>query len=250
MTMMFRPWARWGAFLGWVLGAAVAQASDAEMLSALRASLVQKPTVIRQTLLPDLYRFNSSTQEIGPRAFVDRQMSILGNSVTGYAHFSGPKRGQDLTPQEAEKLFLQFLAAIPKERLVTYRFGNGAKEVLLFSAYDCPTCRKVEQEFLRQQTKLNATVYIVPMALDFYGNPNAVSSLKGVLCAPDKAVAWNNLILKRQTSTITSCSENPEDYVDLHVLFPVKFPTSVPTAVTLDGRINNRVLASFDQLFR
>jgi thiol:disulfide interchange protein DsbC len=233
-----------------IVGTALAHANEAEMLTALRASLVQKPTVIRQTLLPGLYRFNVSPQEIGPRAFVDREMSILGNMVTGYAHFSGPKRGQDLTPQEAGQLFRQFLTAIPKERLVTYHFGNGAKEVLLFSAYDCPSCRKLEQELLRQQAKLNATVYIVPTALDFYGNPNAASNLKGVLCAPDKAAAWARLILKRQTSTFTNCNENPEDYVDLHVLFPVKFPTSVPTAVTLDGRINNRVLASFDQLFR
>lgn len=226
-------------------------ANEREVLNGIRAQVAEKPSSARETLIPGVYGlYFPGTEQIGPRAFTDRKLSILGNSATGYAHLSGPRRGQDLSADESQVLYRKMLASLPKERFPTYVFGKGTRQVLLFTAYDCPNCRQVEQAFLKQAKSLDATVYIVPTALRYDHDAQAKSLLKGILCAPDKVDAWSNLILRRQSTGDKSCAEQPDDYARLSRAFPVKFPMSVPTAVTLsDGQIYPQVLARFAEVF-
>ncbi|OIQ97604.1 putative thiol:disulfide interchange protein DsbC precursor [mine drainage metagenome] len=230
------------------LNAPPAHADNATLLTQLRANLSEKPSSVRESLLPGLYGvyFNSSE----PRTFVDRQFTYIGNQVTGYMYLSGSRRGQDLTAQESQQLFRDFLAAIPRAKLIVYHFGTGRRVVFLFTAYDCPNCRALEREFLRKAKTLNATIYLIPTSLQYSNDIRAKPLLRSVLCAADPAAAWKALILKRQTPVAEQCPENPDDYAFLSRSFPVKFPLTVPTAVTLDGHIYPMVLAKFDEVFR
>lgn len=230
------------------ISAAAAQADEASLLTQLRANLAEKPSSVREGLLPGLYGVYFNSTE--PRTYVDGKFNFIGNSSTGYTFLSGPRRGQDLSAQDAQKLFRDFLAAIPRDKLISYRFGSGRREVFLFTAYDCPNCRALEREFIKQAKTLDATVYLVPTALHYAGDPRAKPLLRGVLCAERPEVAWSDLILKGKTPEIDSCASNPDDYAFLSRSFPVKFPMSVPTALTTDGRIYPLVLAKFDEIFR
>lgn len=230
------------------VGAGTARADDASLLSQLRANLAEKPSSVREGLLPGLYGVYFNNAE--PRTFVDGKFNFIGNSSTGYTFLSGPKRGQDLSAQDSQKLFREFVAAIPRNKLISYRFGAGRREVFLITAYDCPNCRALEREFIKQAKTLDATVYLIPTALSYAGDPRAKPLLRSVLCAERPEVAWNELILKGKTPEIGSCANNPDDYAFLTRSFPVRFPISVPTAVTVDGRIYPLVLAKFDEIFR
>lgn len=226
----------------------IAHADDNALLSQLRANLAEKPSSVREGLLPGLYGVYFNTNE--PRTFVDRKFTLLGNSSTGYTYVSGSRRGQDVPAPESQQLFLDFLTAIPKEKLISYRFGDGRREVFLFTAYDCPNCRALEREFVKQAKTLNSTVYLVPTALRYSSDPRANSLLRSVLCSANREAAWNDLVLSGKVPAANACSENPDDYAFLSRSFPVKFPITVPTAVTMDGHIYPMVLAKFNEVFR
>ena len=225
-----------------------AHADEGSILTSLRAGLAEKPTAVRETLLPGIYGVYFNANE--PRAFVDGKLSILGNHATGYAFLSGPRRGQDVSPQDSQRMFREFIAAIPKERLITYRYGNGSREVFLFTAYDCPNCRQLEKELASQTNSLNATVYLIPTALRYNTDPGTRPILRALLCTQNRNEAWTSLIMKGTVPKAANCQENPDDFAYLSRSFPVRFPTSVPTAVTPDGKIYPLVLAKFDEIFR
>lgn len=248
-------WARntavW-AMVAWLLLVSLsASANDREILNGVRSQLAEKPTSAREILIPGVYGlYFPGSEQIGPRAFTDRKLSVFGNSATGYAHLSGPRRGQDLSAEESQALYRDMLANLPKERLITYRFGDGSRQVLLFTAYDCPTCRTVERNLQQQAQRLNATVYLIPTALRYESDPASRAPVQNLLCAPDREMAWQSLILKGQTPAPAHCAEQADDYAYLARAFPVKFPRSVPTAVTLaDGRIYQGVQQQFSEIF-
>lgn len=234
------------------LTAVAANADESSVLTQLRANLAEKPTAVRPSLIPGLYGVYFNADE--PRTYVDANLRFFGNSSTGYTFFSGPRRGQDLTDQDSQQLFRDILAAIPREKLFSYRFGSGEREVFLFSAYDCPACRALEREFVKQAKTLNVTVYIIPGALAYAPADSRAGQAKArvhdVLCAQNPRAAWTDLILKGIVPPVGTCPINPNDYALLRYVFPVKFPSTVPTAVTTDGHIYASVMTKFDQIFR
>lgn len=228
-----------------------AQANEDEIAAAVKRLFGMQATAVHESLIPGLYGINTSITEIGPRFFMDRDLSVYGNFKTGYTHLSGPQRGQDLSPQEANKLFMSMLAAIPKERLLTHRYGNGSREVLLFTAYDCPSCRGVEKTLQQQAKQLNVTVYMVPTALRYETDASSRKPIQALICDPNPESAWQNLILKGQAPVSDQCAKRADDYAYLSRAFPVDFPVSVPTAVTLaDGKIFVLVQQHFGEIFK
>lgn len=232
-----------------LLYALTSQADANALLAQLRVNFTEKPSAVRESLIPGLYGVYFNASE--PRSYVDDKFRFVGNSSTGYTYLSGHRRGQGLTSQESKQLFLDVLAAIPREKLITYRFGNGRREIFLFSAYDCPNCRSLEKELVKQAKTLNAVVYVIPTALSYSSDPRAKPLLQGVLCADNREEAWSKLITKGLATTVSGeCAANTDNYAFLSRSFPVNFPASVPTAVTSDGHIYPLVLAKFDEIFR
>ena len=220
------------------------------MAGAVKRLFGMQATAVHESLIPGLYGINTKAGEVGPRFFVDSKLTHYGNFSTGYTHISGPLGGQELKPQEAQELFRTMLSALPKERLITYTFGTGAREVLLFTAYDCPSCRALEKSLKQSADRLNATIYLIPTALRYELDATSRLPLQSLLCASDRQVAWQNLILKGLAPATARCAEKADDYAYLARAFPVKFPASVPTAVTLaDGKIYQGVQQRFGEIF-
>lgn len=227
-----------------------ATANESEIAAASKRFFGLQVTAVRESLIAGFYGINTSPSEIGPRLFLNRDLTVYGNTYTGYSHTTGSRRGQDLSPQEAQDLFLFMLAALKKERLPTYTFGDGSREVLLFTAYDCPFCRALEKNLLQQAKQLNATVYLVPFALRYQLDASSRIPVQNLLCATDRETAWQNLILKREVPPAARCQDQADDYAYLSRAFPVKVPQSVPWAITLaSGKIHQAVSRDFAEIF-
>lgn len=236
------------AFAAFAAGGA--HANERELLRALRGQLAEQPTDVRPTALPEFYGvyFGGASQ---PRAFVDSQLQVLGNHAIGYSFLSGSKRGADISPEESKGLYQHMIRSIPVDRLPVKRFGDGRKTVYLFTAYDCPSCRGVEDRLTKEAKQLDVTVVIVPTALAFERDPQARASLNAVLCASDRKAAWTTLMVKRSLPQADKgCKARPEDFVYLWRVFPVRFPSSVPTALSSDGKVYPFVARDFDEIFR
>lgn len=225
-------------------------ANENEIAAAAKRFFGMQTTSVRESLIAGFYGINTSPSEIGARLFLDRDLKVYGNTFTGYSHTAGSRRGQDLDPQEAQALFLTMLTALKKDRLIRYKFGDGSREVLLFTAYDCPACRALEKNLVQQAKQLNATVYLIPTALRYELDVSARTPVQNLLCATDRESAWQNLILKKQLPAAARCSEQADDYAYLRRAFPVKMPQSVPTAITLsNGKIYSAVTNNFAEIF-
>lgn len=224
------------------------QADSSALLARLRITLVQKPVALKPTLVPGflgvLYPGDTSAE-----VFVDEAGTIIGSNATGYAYLTGAKKGAKLDDQDAKALFYRMLKGIPKDKLITYRFGNGQRKVILITAYDCPACRKLEATIHENQTKLNATIYIVPTALAYGFDPQAPDKIQSLLCANDPAKAWFS-VMQNGKLPLSRCNADPASYAFLYRIFPVKVPPSVPTAITDDGVVYAKVIASFSEVFQ
>lgn len=248
MRISIRP--QWFYTILMLCAAGAATANEREISAAAKRFFGMQTTAVRESLIAGFYGINTSPSEVGPRLFLNRDLTVYGSSFTGYSHTAGSRRGQDLYPQEAQELFLSMLSALKKDRLIRHKFGDGAREVLLFTAYDCPSCRALEKTFLQQAKQLNATVYLIPTALRYEIEVAARMPVQNVLCATDRESAWQNLILKRQLPSAGRCQEQADDYAYLSWVFPVKIPSSVPTAITLsDGKIYTGVAKNFYEIF-
>lgn len=230
-------------------GRAVADEGD-EILRKLRDVIAQRPTAVKKTAIPGLYGvyFN---QADAPSQFVTRELNLIGNSAVGYTRLSGPRAGTDLELEESRRFFKALLNDIPKDRLISYRYGSGERKVILFTAYDCPNCRVLERELDKRGSDLNATVYIIPLGLQYFRrDPATLQVIRSIWCSEDPKSAWRSAIVDRRMPAPRSCPTNPDEFANLGYAFPVHFPTSVPTAVTLDGRIYPAVLRNFSEVFQ
>ena len=231
------------------ISAGAAQPMEQDVFRRLRGQLAETPSDVRPTALPEFYGvyFGGTAQ---PRTFVDAELSVIGNHATGYSFLSGPQRGTDINTDETNRLFRHMIQTIPENKLPVRSFGAGQRKVYLFTAYDCPSCRAVEDRMAREAKRLNATVVIVPTALAFERDPNARHLLKGVLCASNRSDAWRKLLATRSVASDAACDTRPEDFVYLWRVFPVRFPSSVPTALLPDGKVYPLVLRDFDEIFK
>ncbi len=71
-----------------------------------------------------------------------------------------------LTPDEVTALRLEVMQRIRYEALIKLVYGQGGgRRVLMFSALDCPYCRRFEDTLGFVGDQLNTTFYVVPSAL-------------------------------------------------------------------------------------
>lgn len=222
---------------------------DESILRQLRSKIAQQPSAVKKTAIPGLFGvyFNGAD---APTQFVTRDVTLIGNSTVGYMHLTGPRAGADMAPDENRRFLLALLNDIPRDQLITYRYGSGERKVLLFTAYDCPSCRAVERELEKRAGEINATIYVIPLGLTYYSrNPAAVQIVKNIWCAQDPKRAWRSALLDRVLPAQRSCDRNPDDFIYLGFALPVRFPATVPTAVTFDGRVFQGVMRDFREIF-
>lgn len=84
--------------------------------------------------------------------------------------------------------------AIPMEGTIQYSYGNGQREVVIFSDPDCPFCQALEHMIEANKENLNARIAIVPYPIDSL-HPNADKRSRYILCTADPAKSWRSWMI-------------------------------------------------------
>jgi thiol:disulfide interchange protein DsbC len=108
--------------------------------------------------------------------------------------------------------------------------GAGTRKLAVFSDPDCPFCKRIEPELAKLD---NVTIYmfLYPIAAL---HPEAVERSKRVWCSPNKAKAWDDLMLRNVVPAADPTCGNPIDklaeFGDKHRI------NGTPTLIFADGQ--------------
>lgn len=98
-----------------------------------------------------------------------------------------------LTQKRVQELSKVDFNSLPFNDAIKIVRGNGSRKMAVFSDVDCPFCKRLENEGLKDLT--DVTIYNFLMPLDQL-HPDAARKSALVWCAPDQAKAWRELMLE------------------------------------------------------
>lgn len=109
---------------------------------------------------------------------------------------------RNLGRERAEALHTIDFASLPLDKAIVKVKGSGARKLALFSDPDCPFCKQLERE-LSAITDVTIYTFLLPIPSL---HPDARRKAEQVWCAPDRARAWDDLMLSgREPAAGTSC---------------------------------------------
>jgi hypothetical protein len=195
-------------------------------------SLRDKPIVA--TLLPGYVAMRYGSDP------TDLDFMKKDGSIRSFRYFSSNGRpGEALGEGDLERERAEQFRKMSKEQLVTVTYGDGSKKLLIISAFDCPYCKKLEGALSRHASKLNATIYYVPVLLS-HAETAEDENLSAIWCAKgDKAKIWHDWWRGIQPPPQPRCQYTFEDRMALRMFFGAmgngKFSMASPTIIREDG---------------
>jgi thiol:disulfide interchange protein DsbC len=109
----------------------------------------------------------------------------------------------NLTQKSAGIRLKDAYKAIPMEGTIQYSYGNGQREVVIFSDPDCPFCQALEHMIEANKDNLNARIAIVPYPIDSL-HPNADKKSRYILCTADPAKSWRSWMITAANSVMNA----------------------------------------------
>lgn len=140
------------------------------------------------------------------------------------------KSQTNLTEQRVRSIFRVNFAALPFDTAIKVVKGNGKRKLAIFSDPDCPFCKKLEQELA---TISDVTLYTFLFPVDSL-HPEAAAKAKAVWCAPDRAKAWDDLMLKGTVPQAGNCETPIAKTAELAKKLNIN---GTPTLIFEDGRM-------------
>ena len=206
--------------LGWFVSAACAD--EAEVLKRVRdrfpQSFVEK---VFATPYPGLYEVLMDNRLF----YTDEQVSfvMVGNLID-------VKTSQNLTQQRLRKLTAIEWKDLPLDLAIRKVKGDGSRRLAIFSDPMCPHCITQERE-LAKITNVTIYTFLYPIERLHKG---ATARSRAVWCSPDRAKAWDELLLNRVEPQAKPCA----DPVAKIEALGTKLKVSVtPTLVFSDGTV-------------
>ncbi len=142
-----------------------------------------------------------------------------------------PKNKRDITSERLEELTRVDFSALPLNQAVKVVKGNGSRKLAVFSDPDCPFCKRLEQNELSGITDVTIYTFLFPLE---QLHPDAGNKSKAIWCAPNRAQAWENWILRGQLAQGSTSCETP---LAKNAALGKKIAiTSTPTLIFSDGR--------------
>jgi len=167
------------------------------------------------------------------RIMTPRGLEILYASPSGDYVFAGNilevRTRQDLTEGRMRELTFVKVADLPLAQAFKIVRGKGTRQLAYFSDPRCPYCKRLDQT-LTQIDDITIHVFLLPIIAE---DSAAVS--RAVWCAPDRAKAWLDLMLKdiEPPAAKAGCSAPLEKNIALGRKYKVN---STPTMILADGR--------------
>ena len=125
-------------------------------------------------------------------AYTNEQVDFLlvgGELLTG----SGDT-ATNVTERTAGEKLREASQTIPKEGGIEFVYGNGQREVTVFTDPDCPYCQALEFMFEANKTNLNAKITILPYPIDSL-HPQADAKSRYILCTANPSESWHSWML-------------------------------------------------------
>ena len=133
----------------------------------------------------------------------------------------------NVTEARVRKLSAVKFDTLPLESAIKIVRGNGSRRIAIFEDPNCGYCKRFERD-LATVNDLTMYVFLYPIL-----SPDSAAKSKAVWCAPDRAKAWLDLMLK---DTVPSGPANCETPIDKLVAFGRdKRISGTPTIFFEDG---------------
>lgn len=120
-------------------------------------------------------------------AYTDKDASFM---IVGY--LIDVPSGQNVTHMRLRKLTAIPVASLPFDLAIKMVKGSGKRQLVVFSDPLCPHCRRLEQE-LSGLTDVTIYTFLYPIE---QLNRGATERARQVWCAPNRAKAWEELLLR------------------------------------------------------
>jgi thiol:disulfide interchange protein DsbC len=116
------------------------------------------------------------------------------------------RSGRNLTAERWTEVNSIDFSSLPFAQAIKVVHGRGTREIAVFSDPKCPYCRELETELARLD---DVTVYTFLYPLEDL-HPGATQRAHDLWCAPDRAGAWSEWMLKSKAPAPTSgCGSDP-----------------------------------------
>lgn len=156
-----------------------------------------KPDAVRK-----LGNFNLYEIQIGGELlYTDEKVSYLING-----DILDVKAKKNLTEERKNKLAQVKFSDLPLELAAKQVKGNGKRILATFEDPNCTYCKKLAEE-LQKITDVTIYTFVYPIF------PQSGEVAKGIWCAPDRAKAWNDYVLKSVTPPAAKCDTSGIDKV-------------------------------------
>jgi thiol:disulfide interchange protein DsbC len=147
----------------------------------------------------------------------------------------------NLSERRLEELRRVDFGKLPLDLAIVKVKGNGARKMAVFSDPDCPFCKRLEQELERVT---DATIYTFLFPIPQL-HPDAMRKATLVWCAPDRAQAWDDWMLrgKLPEKGSTSCAT---PIFEIAALADTLGINATPGIVFSDGRVVSEAIPADD----
>lgn len=128
---------------------------------------------------------------------------IIGNIID-------PKTRKNLTQERLDKLSAIKFSDLPLDlaiKQVKGNGGNGKRVIATFEDPNCTYCKKLAKE-LQSITDVTIYTFVFPIL-----SPDSLEKSKAIWCAPDRAKAWTDYMLKGSMPAAAKCDTGDLDKV-------------------------------------
>ncbi|OWY39520.1 thiol:disulfide interchange protein [Xenophilus sp. AP218F] len=125
---------------------------------------------------------------------VDGKQVVYTNADASYL-FVGDlidtKKKESLTEKRVSELSKVDFNALPFEFAFKDVRGKGERKMAVFTDPDCPFCKKLERESLKDLDNVTIYTFLYPLT---QLHPDAMRKSKQIWCAQDRAAAWTGFM--------------------------------------------------------
>lgn len=137
------------------------------------------------------------------------------------------KTRENVTELRMRQLNKVDFASLPLENAIKIVRGNGSRRVAMFADPNCGYCKRFERDLIGVND-ITVYVFLYPILA-----PDSVAKTKAVWCAPDRAKAWLDYMVRDMALPAETACANP---IDKNLEFGKgKRITGTPTMFFEDG---------------
>lgn len=114
------------------------------------------------------------------------------------------KAKRDITEERKQKLSQIKFSDLPLNMAVKQVKGNGKRVLVTFEDPNCSYCRKLAKE-LQGMNDVTVYTFLYPIL-----SPDSSEKAKNLWCAPDRAKAWNDLMIDGKQPASANCDHPTE----------------------------------------